>query len=459
MSTVQHRADRLCALRSGKQRYARADRVEWLEKREFLSGAHGVGRTVQAAVSGGGVPDLSAYVNVGPSLTSAVSGAATKITSKMLILNYGNGTARGTTDLAFYARNLKTGEDLLLMRDTHVQLNLKPNGSVIMQFSFSVPRYIPSGTYRFKTVINESQAIFESNLRDNSEVSKYSMKIEHGFYNITGMFAGTDIPAVIYGGSPLDGNIRVAVKNAGNLVLPAGQQVNITVISHDSTNGAERTLAVRGLQDVSLLGAGQSKVFTIPIHRNPGLPGGKTAATAYGMDYRFEATITPVQQLVERTTADNHFTSEQAAKPFVVKAVYPDVSVAVGAVKLPVSVIPGSKTKYSGSVGVTIRSDWVALPVGQQLKLTIALTYWDYYYGFILKRIPLDSKLVSVSGLKAGGEIRLNWNFHFSTTGFPRGENSLMLYSDLVPYLYQLNWGNDQATVMSNLVVLPPHTG
>ncbi|MGN6370158.1 MAG: hypothetical protein ACTHN5_18025 [Phycisphaerae bacterium] len=405
--------------------------MEVLESRVFLSG------------SVPGVADLWTGIGYGGMPAYVVSGSGTKLSFPIFIWNEGNGQAVGTTDYTFYAENVETGEDLLIQRVRGLKVNFAAGDGDIERFGFTVPRYIPAGTYRIKGVVNESRAIHETNLENNSDVFPDAFYVVHGFYNVSGNFAGsfygTKLPAAAITGRPINGTIAVTVRNEGNLAFPKVQQVRIRVVAHDAAQGIEKAVGLSGVQNVSELPAWGYKVIKVPISVPTGLPLGT---------YRYEATITPVQALAESRVSDNFCVSDSFKPAWFLRVTVPNFAVTAGKATLPAGVVAGSKTVYRGSVPVTIKNLAADLPVGQRLTVSVGVK-WAIVEGGLVRTgvTPIYATTVSASGMKVGQVLALTLRFTFDGRSVTAGRNFLAVVVT-IPETFDLRWQGDVAPVL-----------
>jgi hypothetical protein len=148
-------------------------------------------------------------------------------------------------------------------------------------------------------VADSSNLVAESNEGNNTVTSAGTIAVTYGFVDLSGVF-GTlwTLPSTAKAGKALTGYASVVVKNGGNVALPTGQNVNIVIVAHDTTNtnNPDVILATLANQSVSALAAGATKQFSAYISRAAGL----TADT-----YQIQAVIAPVQPLTESDPGNN----------------------------------------------------------------------------------------------------------------------------------------------------------
>ena len=177
--------------------------------------------------------------------------------------------------------------------------SLKAGGSATFTASVTLPAGLAAGTYNLVAVADSSNLVAESNEGNNTVTSAGTIAVTYGFVDLSGVF-GTlwTLPSTAKAGKALTGYASVVVKNGGNVALPTGQNVNIVIVAHDTTNtnNPDVILATLANQSVSALAAGATKQFSAYISRAAGL----TADT-----YQIQAVIAPVQPLTESDPGNN----------------------------------------------------------------------------------------------------------------------------------------------------------
>jgi flagellum-specific peptidoglycan hydrolase FlgJ len=204
-------------------------------------------------------------------------------------------------NIVVIAHDIATSVDTTLATLSNQSVSALAAGGT-KQFVASVSRAagLPADSYEIEATIAPVQALAESNTNNNTATTPaHTVTSTAPFVDLSGVFGTTwTLPATIAAGKALTGYASVVVKNGGNVALPAGQNVNIVIVAHDTTNtnNPDITLITLANQSVSALAAGGTKQFNAYVNR----PAGLTAD-----NYQIEATITPVQALTESNTSNN----------------------------------------------------------------------------------------------------------------------------------------------------------
>ena len=228
------------------------------------------------------------------------------------------------------------------------------------------------------------------------------------FYNLTGALLPTALPPEM-AGQPLQGTLSLAVKNAGNLVLPPSQQVTIKFIAHGTSGDV--TLGTSKAQNVSKLKAGDTKTFTFDLKKAASVPAG---------DYTIEALITPTPVLTESSTNDNLVTTTAAHKTIALHVIMPDITGTLGISTLPGAILSTSQNPVPGALTVLVKNDGrIALPDHEQITLQIKAHNTTTGKDYVLNSNPGQKFLVS--GLGIGQSIAIAPNLHFTGKTLPAG--------------------------------------
>ena len=258
----------------------------------------------------------------------------------------------------------------------------------------TLPLELASGTYHIVAVADSSSLLTGDTNRANNTVSSVGViTVTYGYVDLTGLLGTTYtlLPSVV-DGKAVTGYTSVVVKNIGNVALPAGQNVNIVVVAHDTTvpTNPDITLATLNNQSVSALAAGGSRSFSAYINLASGLPTDT---------YQILANITPSQPLTEEHTDNNQasLTATGGTETIISASPFVDLSAALGSTfKLAATDISGDGKVIT--VPVVVRNVGnVALPSGQ--KINVEIEAFDGTTTTPLKTLTAQS----VSSLAAGG--------------------------------------------------------
>ena len=270
--------------------------------------------------------------------------------------------------------------------------SLKPSASKTFTAAVTLPPGLQTGTYNLKATVDSSNLVTESDETNNTVTSSSTIAVTYGFVDLAGVFGTAwTLPSAVVAGLPLKGTASVVVKNLGDVALPMGQKVNITLVAHDTTNvaNADTTLATLSNQMVSGLAAGGTKQFTAPVNLAAGLSSD---------DYQILANITPVQALTESDTTNNQAFETAAGATRTITSAPPFVDLAAQfgpAMKLPDSLTSGGGKPVTVPVVVKNLGNVSLLP-GQ--KINVEIDAFDGVTTTLLK--PLTA--LSVSSLKPG---------------------------------------------------------
>ncbi len=265
--------------------------------------------------------------------------------------------------------------------------------SATFSTTVTLPPGLATGTYHIVATVDSTDLVTGDPSRANNTVtSSTRMSVTYGYVDVTGIFGTTwTLPLSVVATLPLKGNASVVVKNIGNVALPTGQMVNIQLVAQDTTVPANAPIVLDTLsnQSVSVLAAGGSKQFSVPVN----LAGGLTADA-----YQILANITPVQALTESDTTNNQAsrTAGGLTETVVSAPAFVDLSAGFGStMKLPASGTSGDGKLITVPVMVTNIGN-VALGTGQ--KISIEIDAFDGTTTTVLKTLTAQS----VSALGAG---------------------------------------------------------
>jgi hypothetical protein len=248
----------------------------------------------------------------------------------------------------------------------------QPGASTMFYLYVNRPAGLPADSYQIEAVITPVQALTEARTDNNLVLQAAAGAIKTitavpAFRDLSGTF-GTywTLPSAMVAGQPLTGYASVTVKSLGNVPLPTGQQINIQLVAHDTTNADNADIVLASLSNQSVSGwqPGMSSMFYLYVNQPNGLPADS---------YQIEAVITPVQALAE-SNADNNLVvqaSPGATRMITSVPAFRDLSGALGTYwSLPSAVVAGQS--LAGYTSVTVKNQGnVALPTGQQINIQL----------------------------------------------------------------------------------------
>jgi hypothetical protein len=186
--------------------------------------------------------------------------------------------------------------------------------------------------------------------------------------DLTASLTGSVLPAALISGNGQKINVSVVVKNEGVGPAPAGAKMNVEIFARtdDGLGGTTDTL-IGSLtkQSVSGLGAGKSKTLkgkvTLPI----GLASGS---------YSLVAKIDSGGVITESNGTDTAETNNETVSPTTITVTEgrPDLSAAMGTVKMPMVVLNDTAIKGTAQVIITNVGN-VAVPAGVKATIEIVL--------------------------------------------------------------------------------------
>jgi hypothetical protein len=292
------------------------------------------------------VYDLSPTLGTTTFPATVVSGDTSSFTLPVIVTNNGNITSTGSSDITIFALNTSTQAQTTVATLTGQDLGgLAPGASRTLTLTTTLPFGMTTGTYQLGVTLNPSHGITESTYTNNSATFTPTIDVARGVPDLTGALVSTTVANNLIGGKPINSNIVVTVANSGNVLLPANQQITLAILAHNVASSQNTTLTSSVLS-VASLASGSSLTFTVPIELAGGLSAG---------DYTLEAQITPVQSLLENSTANNLLTPNATDQRFsiVVAAPVYDLVPTLGATNFPAAVTSGDRTTFSFPVIVT----------------------------------------------------------------------------------------------------------
>ncbi len=236
---------------------------------------------------------------------TVVSNATLNSSVTLLVTNQGNVPlpANQQVTVQIFAHDTNTNQDTLLTTSAPLSVaSLKSGASDKFTILVKNTTGLPTDTYVLEAQINPVQALAESNTDNNlvafnASAQQFTVVATNSFFNLTGTLASSTLPATRLHDTSLSGTVNVTVVNAGNLVLPAHQQIQLELFLHPDS-GSNVTLKVTTISLASWA-PGTSKTFAL----SGSLPGGLPAG-----DYILEAAISPSPALAESNPDDNFVT-------------------------------------------------------------------------------------------------------------------------------------------------------
>jgi FKBP-type peptidyl-prolyl cis-trans isomerase len=233
-----------------------------------------------------------------PIAGTAVTGSTTKYCVPVTVTNNGNISVSGSsTPVAFdfYLYNVADETQTLFASQTTRSLRgLGTGRSKTLKFNVTVPDSLSTGNYQMMVLLNSNAAIDDTNSSNNTATSTQTVLFTQGYHNLLTSVDSSTLPMSITAGQALAGSVNVVVGNAGNLTLPAGQKLTLTIIAR-SDSDSDVTLKTSVIS-VSRLAPGKALRFTVS---------GLSATALSTGSYQLLAEVTPVQTLTETSTDDN----------------------------------------------------------------------------------------------------------------------------------------------------------
>lgn len=325
-----------------------------------------------------------------PKVSPTTSGDGTTIVLPVVVTNQGQ-TATSSTQrfaISVWARPddaVDDSEDVALEVVKAGSLsnlsiaNLQPGKSKQFTASVRLPIGLDTDSYVLVAKIDSGQAILESD-ETNNEALTPAIQVTEGWVDLqTEIVKSSLLPSVV-SDTPLKGKVQLSVTNGGNVKLPTGQAVDVTLLARPSGGGDDIVLATRR-QSVSTLAAGKSRPVSLSVNRLEGLPEG---------EYDLVATVTPVVAFpeAEPNTDNNTDTWEDAIvsnDPFV------DLTASLTAITMTTPTLAGD----SGFATITVRNVGNVAAVGK-IDLDLQLSE-DDELGDDLFLNDLDGQSISLA--------------------------------------------------------------
>jgi hypothetical protein len=333
------------------------------------------------------------------------------------------------------AQNTATNVETTLGSTTASVSGLNPTYGVTVNVH-GVTTGLATGNYTILATLTPVQAMNEiSTANNNVTTPAKAITVAPAYVDLTGVF-GTSytLPASAVSGATIKGTVAVNVQNLGNVALPSGQTVTVTLIAKNTDTSDETTLG-SATANVSALAASGSRLTSIAVN---------SAGLATGT-YTILARLTPVQALNEISTANNDVTTPGHA--ITAALAYVDLSGTFGTTwTLPSNVVAGKL--LAGATSVVVKNNGnVALPTGQ--KVNIVLLAHDIATNVDTPLVTLSNQLVSA--LAAGGTKQFAASVS-RAAGLPADSYEIEATITPVQALAESNTNNNTATTPAHTV-------
>ncbi len=345
---------------------------------------------VSGSTAGAGSPDITGSLVSTTIPTSVIAGQALNGSFAVNVVNDGHEVLpKGQqTTIAVIAHNTQSGANTTLYTSPAESISQLKIG-VGKKFALNIKNgaALAVGSYQYYALLTPVQALAESSTSNNlltttAAGAALTVQAAAAFYDLTGSLVSSSLVSSATG---VKGKVVVSVKSAGNVVLPAGQQIQLQIIAKGvvipAGDPGQFTLQTQ-MFSVSKWKVGESAKFTVSV---------KDLTPLGGATYEIEANIVTVPALVESNSANNLLTTTAAGN--LLDLVSTNAPHLLPAVDIATTV--GSATLSLVSPGVQI--GLVDSPI-ETLNLIGTLVY------------PTGSNLTSVSNTTPldGGTLTLN---------------------------------------------------
>ena len=389
----------------------------------------------------------SPYIDITPSLGAIPELPAVVIlhntptfTVPLTIQNIGTGPlpANATTDVHFFLKN-NTTKAQIDFPQTDPALNVGGLGAQqtkTFNIALKLPASLAAGKYVLVAVINGKHGVKETLSTNDTATGTQVVSVEPVTTNLSGDLVSTTLPTTVVSHRAVNGSLVVNLRNAGNQKMPAGQQITLKVVAHNTSTGVDTTLTVSPALSISNMPGHTAQQFTVAVSHTAGLPAGS---------YQYEAIITPVQHLAESNTLDNTIATTSAGVKESVTVSDPDISGTLGNSTLPSSIVAGSTAAHNGTLGVVVKNSGnIALPAAQEV--TIALLAHPTAGGSDITLVAAGTQY-AVGALAAGSSKALTISANFTGKDFAAGNYTLEAQITPVPSLTETNTANNLVTL------------
>ena len=282
---------------------------------------------------------------------AAVSGDGTPIWTQVLVANRGNvpPDQNQTVDIEIYAREINSQAETLIDTWDDMGVGLLGAGlSGTAQRNVYLPPGLPDGDYELVARLADTGSLQDTDPSNDFDDTTGVIAVTRGFVDLTSTFGAVTLPGAVVEGQLFSGLVPVTVHNTGNVPLPIGQQVDVTIVADPTAGGdPDVQIAVAPGQSVGSLAAGGSKTVWVYVSHAAGLPAGT---------YDLRADVVPTQALNEEDANNNSATVDgQGQTPQIVSApAFVDLAADFSPwMQLPAAAVSGDGTAISASVVVT----------------------------------------------------------------------------------------------------------
>ena len=389
----------------------------------------------------------SSYIDITPSIGTAAELPAVVIlhntpsfTVPLTIQNIGTGSlpANATTDVHFYLKNTATSAQIDFPQ-TDPALNvggMEAQQTKTFNIALKLPASLAAGKYVLVAVINGKHGVTETLSTNDTATGTQTFSVEPVTTNLAGDLVSTTLPTTIVSNQAISGNVVVNLRNAGNQKMPAGQQITLKIVAHNTSTGTDTTLTVSPTLSVSNMAGHTAQQFTVAVSHTAGLIAGS---------YQYEAIITPVQHLTESNTADNTIATTSAGVKESLTVTDPDISGTLGNSTLPTSIVAGSTASHNGTLAVVVKNSGnIALPAAQEV--TISLLAHPTAGGSDITLVAAGTQY-AVGALAAGSTKTFTISADFTGKDFSAGNYTIEAQITPVPSLTETSTANNLVTL------------
>ena len=291
---------------------------------------------------------------------SVVAGAAIKGAVSVTLKNEGNITvAKGETvdiRILLQAQQSREEHELAVVRNYAIG-NLKPGKTKTVKANINLTGGLPQGAYQLTAVVEADDPDLSI-----ASIAGDAMTIGPSSIDLRAVVTSPKIPNSIEAGSSTKITLPVTIWNDGNVAVPAGQSIDITV--HLRRVGQQQRIQVTTLSDQAIgnLQPGKSKKTSITSTLPVAVPAG---------DYEIIVTIDATNAVSESNETNNTLVLEDTVTVKAAPPSPPDLTVA--STNLPERVESGTflyLTTVIENLGTgTSTSTWVEFYLSTNAKL------------------------------------------------------------------------------------------
>ncbi|NLF29673.1 MAG: LEPR-XLL domain-containing protein [Planctomycetes bacterium] len=196
-----------------------------------------------------------------------VAGAGARGAAQFVVANDGNiAVARGRrADIALVLRPDGGGEDIPLRTLTGVPLGgLRAGAGRRLTAVVQIPASVTAGQYDLVALIDAADDVPDERHEDNNDaVLADAIAVAASQVNLTAAVADPSIPAETISGQRARLAVPVTVTNGGDMPLPRGQRIDLTIAARLVGGGGETVLRTFEGVPVGGLRAGAARRFTL----------------------------------------------------------------------------------------------------------------------------------------------------------------------------------------------------